>query len=172
MIEIHFVLLFMIAAAVIAVEAKDLLSSVIAVGAAGIGLCMAFLLLKAPDLAIMQLVVEVISLIILIRATIKRDIPFTVSGRWFFNTLVTVCFMAVFLTAAYIALKNLPPFGGAAMRVSKAYIENAAAKADSENVVASIAVSFRAYDMLGETVALFTALIGVLAVARKVIDKQ
>ena len=168
MIEIHFVLFFMIAAAIIAAEAKDLLSSVIAVGAAGIGLCMAFLLLKAPDLAMTQLVVEIISLVILIRATIKRDIPFAASGRWLFNTSVTICFMAVFLTAACMALKSLPPFGGAAMGVSKAYIENAAGKAGSENVVASIAVNFRAYDMLGETVALFTALIGVLAVARRI----
>ena len=80
MIELHLLLFFMIAAAVIAVEVKDLLSSVIAVGAVGIALCMAFLALKAPDLAIMQLVVEILSLIILIRATIRKDLPFSASG--------------------------------------------------------------------------------------------
>ena len=86
MLEINLILLFMITAAIIAVEAKDLLSSVVAIGAVGIGLCMAFLVLKAPDLAIMQLVVEILSLIILIRATIRRDLPFSASGRWRFNT--------------------------------------------------------------------------------------
>ena len=111
MIEIQLLLLFMIAAAVIAVEVKDLLSSVIAVGAVGIGLALAFLVLKAPDLAIMQLVVEILSLIILIRATIRKDIPFSASGRWVFNTVATVVFLAIFLLTAYISLKNVHPFG-------------------------------------------------------------
>ena len=43
MIEIHLILLFMIAAAIIAVEVKDLLSSVVAVGAVGIGLCLSLI---------------------------------------------------------------------------------------------------------------------------------
>ena len=168
MIEIHLILFFMIVAAIIAVEVKDLLSSVIAVGAAGIGICMAFLILKAPDLAIMQLVVEIISLVILIRATIRRDLPFSASGRWIFNTLATLCFMAVFLTVVYFALKDLPPFGEAAMKTSAAYVDNAVIKTGSENVVAAIILNFRAYDTLGEIAIFFTALIGVLAVARHI----
>ena len=167
MIEIHLILLFMIAAAIIAVEVKDLLSSVIAIGAAGIGLCMAFLMLKAPDLAITQLVVEIISLVILIRATIKKDLPFSASGRWLFNTLATLCFMVIFLTVAYFALKDLPSFGDATMKVSKAYVDNAI-KTGSENVVSAIIVNFRAYDTLGEITVLFTAIIGVLAIARQI----
>ena len=168
MIEIHLILLFMIAAAIIAVEVKDLLSSVVAVGAVGIGLCMAFLVLKAPDLAIMQLVVEILSLIILIRATIRKDLPFSISGRWFFNTLGTVSFIAIFLTVAYVALKNLPAFGSGPMKVSKAYIDSAVTSTGSENVVAAIIVNFRAYDTLGEVAILFTALVGILAIARKI----
>jgi multicomponent Na+:H+ antiporter subunit B len=167
MLEINLILLFMIAAAIIAVEAKDLLSSVVAIGAVGIGLCMAFLVLKAPDLAIMQLVVEILSLIILIRATIRKDLPFSQSGRWFFNTLATVSFVAVFLTIAYTVLKNLPAFGSSRMNASKFYIDNAAAATGSKNVVASIIVNFRAYDTLGEVAILFTAIIGVLAIARR-----
>ncbi len=168
MIEIHLILLFMIAAAIIAVEVKDLLSGVVAVGAVGIGLCMAFLVLKAPDLAILQLVVEILSLIILVRATIRKDLPFSKSGRWVFNTLATVGFIAVFLTIAYVALKNLPVFGSGPMGVSKAYIDSAVTITGSENVVAAIIVNFRAYDTLGEAVIIFTALIGILAIARKI----
>jgi uncharacterized MnhB-related membrane protein len=73
--ELHLLLLFMIFAAIVAVEVKDLLSSVIGVGAVGFALCLAFLILKAPDLAITQLVVEILCLIILIRATINKDLP-------------------------------------------------------------------------------------------------
>lgn len=168
MIELHLILFFMIAAAIIAVEVKDLVSSVVAIGGVGIGLCMAFLALKAPNLAIMQLVVEILSLIILIRATIRRDLPFSASGRRVFNTLATVSFIAVFLTLSYFALKSLPAFGNAAMKVSGFYIDNAIMKTGSENIVSAIIVNFRAYDTLGEVAILFTAIVGVLAIARQI----
>lgn len=168
MIELHLILFFMIAAAIIAVEVKDLVSSVVAIGGVGIGLCMAFLALKAPNLAIMQLVVEILSLIILIRATIRRDLPFSASGRWVFNTLATVSFIAVFLMLSYFALKSLPAFGNAAMKVSRFYIDNAIMKTGSENVVLAIIVNFRAYDTIGEVAILFTAIVGVLAIARRI----
>lgn len=167
MVEIYLILLFMIAAAIIAVWAKDLLSSVIAVGAVGIGLCMAFLLLKAPDLAIMQLVVEILSLIILIRATARKDLPFSASGRWLFNTLSTLLFIAVFLTASHIVLKQLPQFGSPLMRVSKIYLEEGAASTGSANLVAGIMLDYRSLDALGEATALFAVTIGILAIARK-----
>jgi multisubunit Na+/H+ antiporter MnhB subunit len=157
----------MIAAAVIAVQAKDLLSSVIAIGAVGIGLSMVFLALKAPDLAIMQLVVEILSLIILIRATIRKDLPFSVSGRWFFNTSSVVLFLIVFLTAANLALKKTSSFGSPAMGTANIYIEGAKSLKVA-NVVASITLHFRALDTLGEVTILFTTIVGVLAIARKV----
>ena len=167
MVEIYLILLFMIIAAVAAVVMKDLLSSVVAVGAVGIGLCMAFLVLKAPDLAITQLVVEILILVVLIRATVRKDLPFSASGRWAFNTACTLLFLSVFMTAAYIALKTLPQFGSPIMRVSKVYLEEATAKTGSPNIVAAIMLNFRALDTLGEVTAVFAAVIGVLAVARK-----
>ena len=168
MVELHLIILFMIAAAIIAVEVKDLLSGVVAIGAVGIGLCMAFLTLKAPDLAMIQLVVEILSLIILVRATIRKDIPFSVSGRWVFNTVGTLCFMVLFLLAAWAALKTIPVFGNALMKVSKFYVDNTVSKTGSENVVAAIVVNFRAYDTLGEVAVLFAAIVGVLAIARSI----
>lgn len=172
MIEIHLLLIFMIAAAVIAVQAKDLLSSVIAVGAVGIGLSLAFLVLKAPDLAIMQLVVEVLSLIILIRATIRKDLPFSASGRWAFNTAATAVFLAAFLSFAYFALKGVNAFGSPQMRVSQVYLAEALPRTGAMNAIAAITADFRAIDTLGEVTVLFTAIIGVLAVARRAGHKK
>lgn len=168
MIEIYLLLIFMIAAAVIAVAAKDLLSSVVAIGAVGIGLSMAFLVLKAPDLAIMQLVVEILSLIILIRATIRKDLPFSTSGRWLFNTSATLLFVAVFLTGAYLAIKAIPEFGNPIMKISKLYIAKGFNDTGAMNIVAAINLNYRALDTLGEATMLFAAIIGVLAVARKI----
>lgn len=167
MVEIHLVLLFMIAAAVIAVEARDLLSSVIAVGAVGIGLSMGFLILKAPDLAMMQLVVEILSLIILIRATIRKDLPFSASGRWVFNTVSTLAFLAVFMALAYVSIRNMPRFGEPIMRLSETYFKDGPAMTGARNVVAAISLNFRALDTMGEAVALFAAIIGILMIARK-----
>lgn len=166
--ELQFLLLFMIFGAVVAVEVEDLLSSVIAVGAVGLGLSLAFLVLKAPDLAITQLVVEILCLIILIRATIKKDLAFSTSGRWFFNTVSTLGFIAVFLSIAFFALKELPHFGEPLMRVAREYVENGMPKTGTANLVASVILDYRAYDTLGEATVVFTAVVGVLAVIRNI----
>jgi multisubunit Na+/H+ antiporter MnhB subunit len=157
----------MILGAVVAVEVKDLLSSVIAVGAVGFALCLAFLILKAPDLAITQLVVEILCLIILIRATIKRDLPLTIEGRWIFNTISTVVFICVFLFFAWLALKELPSFGNPIMAVVKKYLEEGTTRTGAVNLVAAVILDFRAYDTLGEATVLFTSVIGIMAILRR-----
>ncbi|MBN1522711.1 MAG: DUF4040 domain-containing protein, partial [Candidatus Aureabacteria bacterium] len=124
MLELHILLIFMIIGAVIAIEVKDLLSSVIAVGAVGLGLSIVLLILKAPDVAITQLVVEILCLIILIRATIKKDLPFSTSGRWVLNTFITAVFMIVFLLVAVKCFKDLPEFGQPIMKVAKEYLKD------------------------------------------------
>ncbi|HPM43310.1 MAG TPA: DUF4040 domain-containing protein [Candidatus Omnitrophota bacterium] len=167
MLEVQVLIVFMILSALIAVQAKDLVSSVVAIGAVGIGLSMTFLVLKAPDLAITQLVVEILSLIMLVRATIRRDLPFSTSGRWLFNTIGTTIFIAAFLVVAILALKDLGAFGAPGMKVSKYYLDWAASRPGNENVVAVIMGKFRAIDTLGEMTVLFASIVGVLAVARK-----
>lgn len=157
----------MIFAAIVAIEVKDLLSSVIAVGAVGFALCLAFLILKAPDLAITQLVVEILCLIILIRATIRKDLPFVIEGRWIFNTVSTLVFVVVFLFFAYTALRELPPFGYPLMSVVKKYFQEGVSKTGAVNLVSAIILDFRAYDTLGEATVLFTSVIGIMAVLRR-----
>ncbi|MCK4261866.1 DUF4040 domain-containing protein [bacterium] len=172
MAELYLLLLFMIAGAIIAVETKDLLSSVIAVGAVGLGLSVAFLVLKAPDLAITQLVVEILCLIILIRATIKRDIPLIKNGRSYLGVTITLIFFGLFLLFAYSSLKDLPPFGEPIMRVAQNYLDKGFAETKAANLVTSVILDFRAYDTLGEATVLFTAVIGVLTVLRRIGRKK
>jgi len=172
MLELYLLMAFIIIGAVIALEVKDMVSSVIAVGAVGLGVSIAFLMLKAPDLAIVQLVVEILMLIILIRATLKMDLPFSTSGRWLLNTVITVLFIAVFLGAAYFAVKELPEFGSPIMKVAKTYITQGQRSTGATNLVTSIILDFRAYDTLGEAAVLFTAVIGVIAVMRKIGRKR
>ena len=172
MIELYILLLFMILGAIIAVEIEDLLSSVVAVGAVGLGLSVAFLILKAPDLAITQLVVEILCLIILIRATIKRDIPPLNRRKEVVGSIMVLLFIGGFLFFAYLALKDLPSFGHPIMRVSQNYLAEGLKKTGAANLVASVILDFRAYDTLGEATVLFTAVIGVLAVLRRIGRKK
>ncbi len=172
MLELNILLIFMIVGALIAVHAKDLLSSVIAVGVVGLGLSLAFLILKAPDLAMAQLVVEILCVIILIRATIKRDLPFSTSGRWFFNTIIAFIFIGAFLAFGYYCLKGLPEFGKPIMKVAHNYLTHGMRETGATNLVSSVVLDYRAYDTLGEATILFTAVIGVLAVMRRVGRKK
>ena len=166
--ELHLILLFMICAAVVAVETPDLISSVIALSGVGLGLSLAFLILKAPNLAITQLVVEILLVIVLVRATISKDLPLVKDGRWLFNTVSTLLFIGCFLLFAYFALKELPVFGEPLMRVSDEYIAHGLAETGCANIVTAISLDFRSYDALAGSAVLFAAIIGVLAITRKV----
>ena len=172
MIDLYVLLIFMIIGAIIAIEVKDLLSSVVAVGAVGLGLVVALLILKAPDVAITQLVVEILCLIILIRATLKKDLPFSTSGRWVLNTVITIGFIAVFLIAAWKCLRELPEFGYPTMRVASTYLKEGLSETGATNLVGSVLLDYRAYDTLGEATILFTGVIGVLAIVRRIGRKK
>jgi len=172
MIELYILLVFMIVGAIVAIELKDLLSAVISIGAVGLGLSIVFLIIKAPDVAITQIVVEMLCLIILLRATLKKDLPFSTTGSWLFNTFVVAGFIAIFLFIAVKAFKDLPEFGYPIMRVANIYLKEGLVKTGASNLVSSIILDFRAYDTLGEATILFTAVIGVLTIVRRIGRKK
>jgi multicomponent Na+:H+ antiporter subunit B len=130
----------------------------------GLGLCLAFLILKAPNLAVTQLVVEILCVIILIRGTINRDLALVRDGRWFFNTIATVVFMGCFLAFGFLALKELPAFG-APMTQAPAMIDMATAQV--LNLVTALTMHVRSFDRLAETGIFFAAVIAVRAITRK-----
>ena len=166
--EIRFILIFMILASAVAVEIRDLISSVIALSLVGLGLSLAFLLLKAPSLAITQLVVEILLVVVIVRGTINKDLPPVRDGRWFFNTLITVMFIAVFLFLSYFVLRDLPVFGHPIMKVSGEYIARGLKETGATNIVTAIALNYRILDALAEAAVLFAAILGVSAIARRI----
>jgi len=166
MLELNLLLIFMVVGAIIAVENHNLLSSVIAVGAAGFGLCIVFLLLGAPDLAITQLVVEILALVILIRATLAKSVPEKYKGREILAYIMTIICIITVLGVSFFAFKSLPEFGSPIMKVAKVYLNEGLQKTGATNLVSSVILDFRAYDTLGEATVLFTAIIGAIAVLR------
>ncbi|MFH1283174.1 MAG: hydrogen gas-evolving membrane-bound hydrogenase subunit E [bacterium] len=172
MIELYIILIFMIIGSLAAIMLQGLLSSVISLGAVGLALSVAFLILQAPDLAIAQLVVEIIVVVILIRATVRRDDTTLVGTKEWIPGIIGVVFSVVFLFVAYLAIKELPSFGDPIMRVSENYLIKGLQATGAANLVTAVLLDFRAFDTLGEATILFCAVIGVLAVVRRVGRKK
>ena len=130
-----------------------------------------FLILQAPDFALVQIVVETFSLIILIAAILKttrRDSTEEGSGtRKLFLRGVGVLSIIIFLLFVYPVLGHLPPFGSTYLRMSGPYFDLAWQKIGSANIVEAVILDLRGYDTLGEATVLFAAAVGVLVVLRR-----
>ena len=115
---------FLILGSIVALEMRHLLSAVIAVGVVGLGLSILFLLLGAPDIAITQVVVDILVVTVLIRAAGrttgepvgKRHDKFALVG----GLALMIC-LFVFLIHAFQAL---PPFGAPTATLSNYYLQH------------------------------------------------
>ncbi|MCX7871528.1 MAG: DUF4040 domain-containing protein [bacterium] len=166
-IIISLLILLMIIAAIVAIEIRDLLSSVISLGAVGLILTLLFLLLQAPDVAIVQFVVEILSLVILIRATIVRDEDVYEKKKILLRIPILMSIL-IFLVILGFSLKFLPDFGNPKYRVSDYYIKNTISDTGATDIVAAIILNYRAYDTLGEATVLFTAILSAILILRKI----
>ncbi|MHC5061644.1 MAG: hydrogen gas-evolving membrane-bound hydrogenase subunit E [Planctomycetota bacterium] len=172
MVIFYTLLIFIIIAALIAVETKNLLSAVICVGAVGFGGSLLFLFMRAPDIAMTQIVVEVLGLIILIRVTIDRDHTFISGDREFFGVIVSVVIVFVILLGGIRVFETLPEFGmpifsQISNTASQSYLADGLEKTGAANIVSAVILDFRAYDTLGEATVLFTSIIGATVILRK-----
>jgi len=189
-IEIFIILLigFMLVASLIAVESRDLLSSVIALGAAGFALSVIDLLLGAPDLALTQVVVEIVALVFLIRAVLIRKDTSDVQPRDALRVGFVLLLAGVMLVGVFFAVGGvgdngaIPPFGQPVLAnpaeadvppgVSADYLAESAEQTGATNVVMGILLDFRAYDTLGEATVIFASILGVYAILRRVGRKR
>jgi multisubunit Na+/H+ antiporter MnhB subunit len=173
MIDVLAVLiLFMVIGAIIAVETSRLLFSVISVGAVGFLLAIAFLFLGAPDVAIVQIGVEVVSLVILVRATIGREAETPARRQFFVGSIVAVTFVAGIALLGLETLAEFPAFGSSVMqRVADApattYLKEGLAQTGAPNAVTAVLLDYRAYDTLGEATVLFCAVLGAVTILRR-----
>jgi multicomponent Na+:H+ antiporter subunit B len=168
-LAITIITLFMIIGAIYAIHARDLLSAVIACGIVGYGLVVCFLLLKAPDLAIVQIVVDTISLIIMVAVVLNssRDEPYIKPDPQG-NVLAVLSWIIIVVLLYFytISIDSLDSLGNGTLRMAEAYIDGAAEKTGSANLVTGVVFDFRGYDTLGEATVLVTAVLGVITILR------
>jgi len=177
MVELYVLLVVMLIAALVAIEIKDLLAAAVALGIVGFSVAIMFILLQAPDLAIVQIVVEALTVVFfaaVILRTTNVDTTFGTGlrGQVVFPAVVFFIFGILFLVFAARALAALPALGSPTMLVAREYIAQGLAKTGAANVVAAVILDFRGYDTLGEATVLFTAVVGVLTIMRRAGRKE
>jgi len=167
-------LVFMIIAGVVAIHQKSLLSAVIAVGALGFAGNVAYLALGAPDVAIVKAVVEIVMLVMLIRATVGRDVETTSEVRDTFGIAIAMLLIAAFAVFGVIAATQLPEFGKAGMAAegnadapSHTYLRDGLDDTGAGATVTAVLLDYRGYDTLGEVTVLFAAVMGAIVLLRK-----
>ncbi len=187
-ILIFVLLVFMVIAGLIAVEAKDLLSSVIALGAAGSAVCVIDLLLGAPDLAFPEVVVEVITVVLLIRMVMRRDDTSRQTPRDTLRTGVALLGGGLLLVGVFLAfggiggIGTVPPFAQPIamapapasqpvrtdLGVSAEYLSRHVQDTGVDNSVMSIFMGYRGFDALTAATVIFVAILGGYVVLRSI----
>ncbi len=162
-----FTLGFMVIGSIVALEIKDILSSIIAIGIVGLAVSVSFLFLQAPDLAIVQFLFEIFALIILVRAFISKEnheMEPVKAGKMI--TAISILVLIAIFAGSIQFFRLMPAFGDPILGTAAHYLENGAVETGAANLVSSIILDYRAYDTLGEVTVLFTAILGTITILR------
>lgn len=138
---------------------KSRLTSIILLGAVGYTVSLFYVVFRAPDLALTQLVIETVSVALFLlcfyhlprNARKKESIPFKIS-----NAVISLLVGLVVMLIA-IASYSTKLFDS----ISPYYVDNTYIKAAGENMVNVILVDFRGFDTLFEITVLAIAAIGI-----------
>ncbi|MBN2538303.1 DUF4040 domain-containing protein [candidate division WOR-3 bacterium] len=173
MIELYVLLVAMLAAAVVAIEIKDLLAAAVSMGMVGFSVAILFILVQAPDLAIVQIVVEILAVVffaaVILRTTHDDStVQLRITSRMILPAVLYGIFVLMFVAVMTSVLRELPVFGSPLMRVAGNYLAVGLNQSGAANLVTAIVLDFRAYDTIGEAVVLFTAVVGVLTIVRQI----
>ncbi|GLS16251.1 monovalent cation/H+ antiporter subunit A [Hydrogenophaga electricum] len=171
----EFVALWVIAGACAigaAVQAKfHRLAALIMLSVVGLALCITFAWFSAPDLALTQLSVEVVTMVLFLLGLrwmpkrIERDeLPFTALIWWRRrrDLLIAVLVGMGLAALSYALLTRTAP-----LSISPYFIENALPLGGGTNIVNVMLVDFRAFDTLGEITVLGIVGITVYALLRR-----
>lgn len=154
--------LTVVAAAVAIVFSTSRLVSILALSAVGLAVSLFFVIFRAPDLALTQLVVETISTTLFLLCFYFLP-QMTKVARVEIRPLNALVALGV---GATLTLLGLSAQGYRVFEPISYYFENSFELAGALNMVNALLVDFRGFDTLLETVVLFSAGIGVYALIK------
>jgi multicomponent K+:H+ antiporter subunit A len=141
-------------------------------GGAGLATCITFVWLSAPDLALTQLLVEIVTMVLLLlglRWLPKRleilwpgKVPAAVRLRRLRDLAMAVAVGAGMATVAYAVMTRPSPDG-----ISRYFVERAYTEGGGTNIVNVILVDFRGFDTVGEITVLAIVALTVYALMRR-----
>ncbi|TFL17302.1 putative monovalent cation/H+ antiporter subunit A [Jannaschia formosa] len=157
------VLVFITAGAAIVAFTNSRMTSVAALGVVGVGVALIFIMFGAPDVAITQLLVEVLQVVLVAVAMLKlpvlnREHVKTIRGWDLLLSLV----IGVSTTLVLLAVMDTP-FD---LRLTVFFEQASAPIAYGRNIVNVILVDFRALDTFGEIAVVVIAALGAFALLR------
>jgi multicomponent K+:H+ antiporter subunit A len=148
------------------------LAALILAGGAGLAACVTFVWFSAPDLALTQLVVEIVTTVLLLLGLrwLPKRVPYpsTRAGMWAAlprrarDLAIAVCAGGGLAALAYAAMTRPLPD-----TVSKFFVERAYSDGGGTNVVNVILVDFRGFDTLGEITVLGAVAIAAYSLLRR-----
>ena len=170
MFMVYLTAIVLVIAVCMVLLAKTRLSAIIALGAVGYSVALFFVIFKAPDLALTQLVIETISVALFLLA-FKHLPSLNNHGETKRNKLGNLIIAAgVGITVTLVALsahsqKLIPS-------ISQYYKDTVATEAGGGNIVNVILVDYRGFDTLFEIAVLSIAGIAVIAMIRLKLSRK
>lgn len=147
------------------------LAALILMSGAGLVVCISFIWLSAPDLAVTQLLVEIVTTVLILlglRWLPKRDEEIQGGAHWLTRlrrhrdfALAVAAGLGAGMLAYFIMLTPLAPSAG------DFHLERAYSEGGGTNVVNVILVDFRGFDTLGEILVLAVVALTVFALLRR-----
>ncbi|WP_271411330.1 monovalent cation/H+ antiporter subunit A [Pseudomonas sp. Q1-7] len=139
---------------------RQRLISLMILGVAGLLVALVFARFSAPDLALTQLVVEVVTLVLLILALyyLPSRTPGESSSLRGLRDLILACAVGVMVALLAYAVLTRPYTG-----IADFFLANSLSGGGGSNVVNVILVDFRGFDTLGEITVLAIAAVGIAA---------
>lgn len=146
------------------IRARSRLGAIIAVSVVGAMIALFFVFFSAPDLAITQLLIEVLSTVFLLLVFSVLPVRFeSLSPSWVrIRDAVVASVAGLLMTGLVLATATSTRFPA----LAPWFLINSYPEGQGDNVVNVILVDFRGFDTLGEIFVLFIALLGIYGLMR------
>jgi len=146
------------------IKARTRLGAIIAVGVVGAMVALLFVIFSAPDLALTQLLIEVLSTVFLLLVFSVLPVRFeSFSSVWVRQRdAIVATAMGILMGGLVLATATNDSFAP----LAPFFLENSLDKGKGANVVNVILVDFRGFDTMGEITVLFIALLGIYGLLR------
>lgn len=161
-------------AALLVRQSNNLVVDIIVLAIFSLTTAALYLTMAAPDVAITEAAICAAVSTLFFLAALKNVNNHEVAPE--LNKLPALIIVSSLLLVMLSLITDIPLFGSAEtpanMHVGNYYIQNTLPDTGVTNAVTSVLASYRAYDTLGETYVIFTAVLAVLLILPKLRNKK